>query len=263
MNYHSPARIGYSSFQSSKKQANNTIRAQTRPGEGLNPLIRAASVVFEKIDALQQGSEQTALELQQELMAAIKGFVTRATRDDYPHEIVLMARYALCATIDETLLYHRVFSESFWQDYKLLTLWPVESMESEQFFLALERLKDNPLRYLDLLELIYLCFSVGLEGFYRFAPRGSESLSVVINNLYQTITQEQGEFELALSPKAYLPHKQREKMKVPFKLRYLMLTTVLLLAAIYTGFNLAYQRAEQPLAHALQQLIQAKSARSL
>ncbi len=255
MKHQSPALMGHPSLRSSK----NAWVSQPRLVGGLNPLVRAASLIFERIDALQQGTDQAAPELQQQLMSMIKGFVTRVTRDDYPHEVVVMARYALCATIDETLLYHPIFPESFWQEHKLLALWPVESMESEQFFLALERLSENPSRYLNLLELIYLCLSLGLEGFYRFAPRGTDSLRTVMNTLYQAISNEQGEFEMALSPQAYLPHKQRETIKVPFKLRYLLGTTVLLLAAIYTSFNLAYYRAAQPLAHTLQQLIQTKT----
>lgn len=225
---------------------------------GINPLILASRNILETISLLQNNNEEQAWsELQQEVIQNVKAFTVRATQDGYPNEVILIARYVLCATLDEILLYNPAFGEDAWLPYCLLDTFPVEHLSQEQFFLALERLCENPERYIDTLELIYLCLNLGFEGHYRAVVRGQEQLGRITNSLYQVIVAQRGEPELILSAHSASPYKIKSvQFQTPIKLWQGLVVTALLLGAIYGGFSYAYYNAEQPLVHSLQLLNQ-------
>jgi type VI secretion system protein ImpK len=60
----------------------------------------------------------------------------------------------------------------------------------EKFFEILERLRGNPGRYIDLIELVYLCLALGYEGKYRHDPSGQGQLGQLQRDLYRLIREQ-------------------------------------------------------------------------
>ena len=52
-----------------------------------------------------------------------------------------------------------------------------EAQGGEKFFEILERLRAEPDRYIDLIELLYVCLALGYEGKYRARPSGQRRLA--------------------------------------------------------------------------------------
>jgi type VI secretion system protein ImpK len=64
----------------------------------------------------------------------------------------------------------------------------------------LNKLSEDPSKNIDMLELLYLCLSLGFQGRYRVKPNGLNELEEIRENLYQTIRNQRRETEPELSP---------------------------------------------------------------
>ncbi|MRB67736.1 type VI secretion system protein TssL, partial [Bacillus thuringiensis] len=69
----------------------------------------------------------------------------------------------------------------------------------EKFFQMLERMLKDPARFLEMLELVYICLSMGFEGRYRILEGGSRTLEQIRDSVYRTIRMQRGEYEQDLS----------------------------------------------------------------
>jgi type VI secretion system protein ImpK len=92
-------------------------------------------------------------------------------------------------------------------------------------------------RHSEVVELMYLCLSLGFEGQYRVMPRGAAALTELRDGVYRTIRQRRGDFEHELAPHwqgietTYKPLGQR----IPIWL--IAIGTVLTACVIYAIFN--------------------------
>jgi type VI secretion system protein ImpK len=109
------------------------------------------------------------------------------------------ARYALCTLLDETIA-STAWGSGVWGTRSLLVAFHNEASGGEKVFLILQRLSQNPAANIDLLELMYLCLSLGLQGRYRLIERGHEQLAALRERLLQLIRQQRGSYEPDLSP---------------------------------------------------------------
>ena len=116
-------------------------------------------------------------------------------------EIILAARYVICAALDEAVLKTPWGAESAWTQRTLLSTFHSETHGGEKFFLLLDKMKERPAQNLDMLELMYVFLSLGFEGKYHLNPRGREILEKIRDELFQIIRTFRGEYERALSPR--------------------------------------------------------------
>jgi type VI secretion system protein ImpK len=70
----------------------------------------------------------------------------------------------------------------------------------EKFFEILERLRANPSRYIDLIELVYVCLALGYEGKYRHDPSGQARLAELQHDLYRLVRDQRESPDEDLSP---------------------------------------------------------------
>ena len=168
---------------------------------GLNPLVNAASTliaVFEKTRV--SVSHPDVGGLHQRLVNEIKSFESSAKATGIKPEIVLSARYAVCAALDEAVLNTPWGSESAWPQRTLLSVVHNETSGGEKFFLILERMKEQPAENLYILELMYIFLSLGFEGKYRVIHRGRDMIEQMRDDLFTLIRRQRGEYERSLSP---------------------------------------------------------------
>jgi type VI secretion system protein ImpK len=177
-----------------------TSSAQQWLGIGLSPLVRAASPLL-----LLAGQLRSTLSvpdvpgLRRHALEEIRRFEERARAAAVQSEVVMAARYALCAGLDEAVLSTPWGAQSEWAQQTLLVALHREAWGGEKFFEMLDRVSSDPARHMDLMELQYLCLAFGFSGKYQVANRGDARLSEVQHDLYQKIRAHRGVPQMDLS----------------------------------------------------------------
>jgi len=162
-------------------------------GVGLNPLVKAASSILILAGRLRgslQGSD--AGNLRRQALEEIRQFEERARSGGVANEVVLAARYALCAVLDEAVLSTPWGAQSEWAQQTLLVTLHREAWGGEKFFEMLERITPDPTRHIDLMELLYLCLSMGFAGKFQVLERGHARLAEVQHDLHGRIRNHRG-----------------------------------------------------------------------
>jgi type VI secretion system protein ImpK len=162
-------------------------------GLGLNPLVQAASPILLLIGGLRSSTSSTDVSgLRRHALDEIRRFEENAQRAGVRNEIVLAARYALCAGLDESVLSTPWGAQSEWAQHPLLVALHREAWGGEKFFEMLDRISVDPARHIDLMELQYLILALGFTGKYQMLERGHEQLADLQQNLYRKIRGERG-----------------------------------------------------------------------
>jgi type VI secretion system protein ImpK len=169
-------------------------------GTGLNPLVQAASPLLLLAQRLRTTLSLADIgALRRQTLEDLRRFEEQARRLGVTSEVVLAARYALCATLDESVLSTPWGGQSEWGQQTLLVALHREAWGGEKFFEMLDRISADPERYIDLMELQYLCIALGFAGKYQVQDRGQARLAEVQNGLYQKIRAFRGTLRPELS----------------------------------------------------------------
>ncbi len=161
---------------------------------GPNPLIAAAWELLAQVVLLKTSSGRENLQtLNDRLSSGISTFEAHALHRDVEAGQVMSARYVLCSVIDEAVVTTAWGSRSDWSRTSLLSRFHNETFGGEKFFLLLERLSRDPVKHVAMLELMYLCLSMGFEGKYRVMERGGAQLEAVSDALYRQIRHVRGD----------------------------------------------------------------------
>ncbi len=171
------------------------------PRTGVNPLVSAASTIFELIVRLRnRASHPDVNGLHREMIAEIRSFEGTAVALGMSANDIRMARYAICATVDDIILNTPWGSESIWPRQSMVGTFHKETFGGEGFFQLLDQLQEEPRRHLDVLELMYICLALGFQGQMRLAPDGPAVVERLRERLYQLIRNQHDPGEAALSP---------------------------------------------------------------
>ena len=161
---------------------------------GPNILVDAAWELLLQVVQLKTSSGRENLAtLNDRLSLAITAFEAHALHLGAGNAQVMSARYVLCSVIDEAVTTTTWGSRSEWSKTSLLSRFHNETFGGEKFFQLLERFSRDPLKYVAMLELLYLCLSVGFEGKYRVKERGAAQLETVRDVLYRQIRHVRGD----------------------------------------------------------------------
>lgn len=203
----------------------------------LNPLVAAASDLLSEVVRLKHSEAAEDLRaLNTRLSAGLRQFDTRALQDGAQSSQVMAARYVLCTVVDEAVVSTSWGNESQWSQMSLLSSFHNETFGGEKFFQLLDRLSKNPVKHLPMLELMYLCLSLGFEGKYRVIPRGVLELEGIRDALYRQIRQLRGDVPRELSPHWEGLGDQRRSLVRIVPGWMVALFTVVCLLVMYSGF---------------------------
>ncbi len=224
---------------------------------GINPLIAAAAPLFFLLEKTQQsGIPLDAAELRESFVHEIKAFDNQAQTHGYKPNIVLAAHFALGLWIDEMILNTTWGKESSWEQQALVDHNAMQAKDSKSIFFLLNHCLQDPSTYIDLLELLYLCLSLGYEGEYRYLERGHILLSEIRDNVYQHIQRQRGEIskKLEIEDTSTLPQVRQDSALSQLVLRGLsILVTATTLVLGYLWFNSHLQNTFDSTEAALQQ----------
>ncbi|QSA96408.1 type IVB secretion system protein IcmH/DotU [Methylococcus sp. EFPC2] len=214
---------------------------------GENPLVTAALSLLSLSARLRNTASHGAIsELQQQLVNELRTFENKVLQQGIPQDQVRIANYILCCLLDETILNTPWGAQSIWGHQSLLILFHKEAWGGEKFFQILAGLVRQPAQNLYLLELFYLCVSLGFEGKHRIMANGLNALEQTRIELYQLIQRVRGDYERELSPRWQGLKDARNAL-----IRYVPLWVVgavagALLILVYLGFALAINGASDP-----------------
>jgi type VI secretion system protein ImpK len=168
---------------------------------GVNPLIEAAAPLLQLLGRLRNTySQPNPAELRERSVEQVRAFEQAARNAGVPIDQIRPAHYALCASLDDVVLNTPWGSSGAWAAGSLVSTFHQEVRSGERFFDLLGQLRHNPGTFLPVLELMYLCLSLGFQGRYRLSPRGPGELERLREDLYTIIARQRQAPDPALSP---------------------------------------------------------------
>lgn len=180
---------------------------------GMNQLVACASTLFSLISRIRNRAQHMDPDkLRQSVVAEVRAFENRALQAGIPAQTVKVARYALCATLDDVVLNTPWGGQSSWGLQSMVGTFHRETVGGDRFYDLLARLEKEPGQNIDLLEFIYMCMSLGFEGRLRVEQGGPEKHLQIRGALARIIRAQRGPLERDLSP-------HWEGVEKPFKPR--------------------------------------------
>ncbi|SFV57373.1 Outer membrane protein ImpK/VasF, OmpA/MotB domain [hydrothermal vent metagenome] len=166
-------------------KSRNSSQGQVYEG-GDNPLLSLSSEIFKEIDNLQNSYDVGSLnEVRSSLIKDIEYFTETGIEKGIENSQVILARYILCTFSDELVCTTYWGKDNNWANSSLLGYFYNETYGGDKFFKILEQLLRAPAKYINLLELMYICLSLGFEGKYRIQNRGKMELDSIRESLYR------------------------------------------------------------------------------
>jgi type VI secretion system protein ImpK len=158
------------------------------------PLLLLASKLRASV---QQASTTT---LRHQAVQEIRSFEDRVREAGASREDALVSRYVLCTFLDTAVLNTPWGAQGDWGSQSLLVMFHKEVSGGQKFFEILERLRADPARHIDLIELLYVCLALGYEGKYGHDPNGRARLAQLQHEVFAIIRQQRALRSEDLSP---------------------------------------------------------------
>lgn len=207
---------------------------------GINPIVAAAQPILSLCVQLRNTGVQGELEqLRERVIQGIEAFEDNALSAGSSGEAVRIGRYALCATIDDLVLNTPWGQNSTWTKTTMVLTFFKETSGGKRFFEILHRFERNPGQNIEVLELMYICLSIGFEGELRIDPRGASEHNRVRNNLFRAIREYHGEFERQLSPSWRGIDAGHRPLSSYIPMWVIGVCTAAIVTGIFMGFSLA------------------------
>ena len=168
---------------------------------GMNALSACASTLFALISRIRNRAQHMDPDgLRKNVVAEVRAFENRALQAGIAAQTVKVARYALCATLDDVVLNTPWGGQSNWGLQSMVGTFHRETVGGDRFYDLLARLEKEPGSNIDMLEFLYMCMSLGFEGRLRVEQGGSEKHLQIRAALARIIRNQRGPVERDLSP---------------------------------------------------------------
>lgn len=234
--------------------------ANFKAHHGLNPIVNAASTLIAVFAKTRSAvSHPDVGGLHQRLINEIKTLESELRDLGLKQEVQLSVRYLMCSVLDEAVLNTPWGTESAWAQRTLLSVFHGETSGGEKSFLILDRLRQSPSENLEVIELFYICLSLGFEGRYRFMNRGKEALDQVREELFSIIRRQRGDYERTLSPAWSGLGRTRNPLTeyIPLWVVVALMGTILFFS--YSGLRYWLYASSNPVADEIAELVVEKN----
>lgn len=169
---------------------------------GMNQLTALATPLLSLISRIRNRAQHMDPDkLRESVVAEVRSFENAALKAGIDAQKVKVARYALCATLDDVVLNTPWGGQSIWAQQSMVGTFHRETVGGDRFFDLLARLEEDPTNNIDLLEFVYMCLSLGFEGRLRVEQGGPDKHLQIRNTLSRIIRGQRGEVERDLSPR--------------------------------------------------------------
>ena len=215
---------------------------------GMNRLNACASTLFLLISRIRNRAQHMDPDaLRQSVVAEVRAFESRALQAGIDASQVRVARYAICATLDDVVLNTPWGGQSTWTTQSMVSTFHKEVVGGDRFFDLLSRLEAEPANNIDMLEFLYQCLSLGFEGRLRVEQGGQDRHLQIRNGLARIIRAQRGPVEQDLSPTwkgANILHKPRSAWGLVWIVTGVLAVILTgLFATLYTTLDSRTERA--------------------
>ena len=210
---------------------------------GVNQLVALATPLLSLVSRIRNRAQHMDPEkLRQSVMAEVRAFENAALKAGEDAQKVKVARYALCATLDDVVLNTPWGEQSSWAMQSMVGTFHRETVGGDRFFDLLARLEQDPATNIDLLEFLYMCLSLGFEGRLRVENGGQDRHLQIRNTLARIIRGQRGEFERDLSPRWKGVVRPYKVLSVWKPVWIAVGATAAILALTFAGFSYLLQQ---------------------
>lgn len=229
--------------------------ARATLGLGFNPLVQAAIPLLLLAGQLRGAPAAVDVAaLRRYALEEIRRFEDQARASGVRNEIVLAARYALCAALDEAVLSTPWGAQSEWAQHPVLVALHREAWGGEKFFEMLSRISADPARHLDLLELQHLILALGFTGKYQMLERGQDQLTDLQRDVYRKIQDLRGPAPAELSLRWRGLQDQRSRLIRYVPAWVVAVAAVAVLALVFVFYDTQLSRQADPVEAQLAQV---------
>jgi type VI secretion system protein ImpK len=156
-------------------------RLEFAPGEpnlyGPEPVVAAAGRLILLANHIKTMAVGPDLEsLRRTTVAELDAFTKRGRALGLEPKSVQLAHYILCAFIDDAVMSTPWGGQSQWSTQSLLVVYHKDARGGDRMFQFAEQMERDPSSEPRLIELLYLCLSLGFEGRAALDPRGQNVL---------------------------------------------------------------------------------------
>lgn len=224
-------------------------------GNSLNPVIDAATPLFGMVARVRTLTRhEDVAGLWQTVTMEIRAIEQELREFGYENGALLSFRYVLCSFIDEAVMAHEWGSQSVWAENSLLSQFHGETWGGEKVFAVLDKLREDPTRYRDVLEFILLCLLMGFQGRYRLMPDGQKTLREISQSLHLQLNPE----PVTKPPVLHLDFGQQAapyRLSRQVSLRSVVNVAGLLMAGIFVFFHHLLSNQTQDVLRQLSELL--------
>ena len=155
----------------------------------INPLLCSSKQLFREIYTIVSISHTDDIyTISSRIAKEIDKFENRATKYQVGRDFISVAQYIICTFCDEMIGSSiKTIGESSWSQVSLLYKYYQEGYGGDKFFYLLDKFNQNPTKYIELMELSYLCLALGFGGRYKLKDSDQERLKAIKENLYKQI----------------------------------------------------------------------------
>lgn len=145
---------------------NEGVQQSSRRAQSANDLVGFASPVFDLILRLKSGIVQPSNDLRPKIASLLQEFEERAARYRFSDKIIQVAKFALAAFVDETVLTNNFPLREEWEKYPLQLEFFGEQLAGNKFYEKLESMLRQIEVTADAVEVYYVCMLLGFKGRY-------------------------------------------------------------------------------------------------
>ncbi|MCF3948495.1 type IVB secretion system protein IcmH/DotU [Acidiphilium sp. AL] len=207
---------------------------------GSTPLLAAAAPLLQLLARLRNTLHPPdSGDLRERAVRALRDFEATCRQTGMPVEQLRPSHYALCASLDDVVLATPWGSQGGWAARSLVSTFHQEVRSGERFFDILGQIRQNPGNFLQVLELMYVCLSLGYMGRYRLSPRGPAEIDRLREEVFSTIRRARPLGDATLAPHwqgVSAPYRPR---RASLPLWVAAAAALGVLALVYAGFDYA------------------------
>lgn len=232
-----------SSFKEFEKQeiSRNLNFDNSKYISSTNPFIIASTPLFEGVLDIEEKESLTNIEeIRDDFISKMNTFNEKCVDNKIENMEILVARYILCTFIDEKL--NEKLSQNEWFNKSLLSIFHNETYGGENFFHLLEKFLKTPAKYINILELMYVCLSLGFLGRYRVVNKGDIEINNIKDSLYRQIKIIQGREAMTFYKKA---EPSQNKVKLFNKIPLSLIISIILFSVISIYLLLSFKLYEK------------------
>ena len=168
---------------------------------GMNTLNNCASSLFALIGRVRNQAQHSDPDnLRKAVVSEVRRFENSSLEKNVDKQAIRVARYVICATIDDVILNTPWGGNSAWGMQSMVGTFHKETVGGDRFYDLLNKLEEDPKKNIELLEFIYMCLSLGFEGRLRIENGGKEKHTQIRQQLSIVIRRQRGDVSSDLSP---------------------------------------------------------------